>query len=44
MTPEKNYKKKYFELCQKVANLLVENKTKKYTPGRLLIEWDILRS
>ena len=42
---EKDYKKKYFDLYEKVAKLLIENKNAKtqFTPKMLLIKWDILR-
>jgi len=45
MEQQIDYKKKYYELYEKVAQLLVENKKRDepYTPEMLLIKWDILR-
>jgi|SaaInl6LU_22_DNA_1037377.scaffolds.fasta_scaffold00479_21 L-rhamnose mutarotase len=38
------YKKKYHQLYEGVAKLLVENRTKNYNPYKLLSEWDKLRT
>lgn len=45
MKEQIDYKKKYYELYEKVAKLLVENRNEKkpYTPQMLLMKWDMLR-
>lgn len=40
----KDYEKMYHSLYKEVAKLLVKNRTEKFTPYRLLSEWDKLRS
>ena len=40
---KKNYKKLYHQLYSNVANMLVENRNKSYSPSELLAIWDSIR-